>query len=166
MGDRTYVTLTVLRAHAEQAKEIIRHYSKEEEDSSNSGYEQGTEAYVFTFSEVNWGSLHFLNEFAEEGIPFTSSWEAGSTYESGERTLRFTEYSEMEDKEISYGDIGIPTEGLMSVILADKNVDTKYDELCAEISSHHARVTPLPWDNQEKYSNLYRARKLIGALPE
>jgi hypothetical protein len=75
MGDRTHVTITVLKEQAEETKKIF--------DTNGSTYyqydldEPGDHAH-FLFAEVNYGELPDLVDLEAAGIAYTSHWDAGS----------------------------------------------------------------------------------------
>lgn len=154
MGDRTTVTLTVLRSQADKAREIFEHGQNVDIDFELNGVE-----YVdFTFNGVNYGDLDrgtkWLTKLIENGIAFDSQWDAGSEYGPGVETARFTEEGGVERKEVSDSFVNPSLEQLMALI-------DDHAKLKEYIQNHFVEVTPLSWDNQEEYGKLYRARQLI-----
>lgn len=148
MGDRTYVTLSVLSAHKEQVTALS-------EDTYNSDWEQPTKHY-FVFGEVNYGELDFLDKLQDAGIAYDSEWEAGSEYGSGGEHCRFTAEGEIVLKEIYDSEINPNLTQLISLI-------DQPEALRNFILHHKEQITTLPWDNQEEYGKLYRTKQLIAA---
>ena len=151
MGDRSTVTLTVLTSHKKQVEEIIRDFSEspEAEDHKDA-------CTVFTFEEVNYGSLDFLDVLISKGIAYTSEWSNGCEYGSGAENTRFTSDGEAIIKTIYDSDLSIPIDTLMGII-------NQPEELVELIKNSNEEVQVLPWDNQEEYGKRYKVRRLINA---
>ena len=147
MSDRTTVVLQVLTVHLKQVKTIIKGESDIDREDKFT--------YIW-FDEVNFGELPFLKSLEEKGIPYASSWESGSTYDSGTRYHRFTDEGEAVQKDV-YDD------ALNPVLSALMELLDSPQKLAEAIVEAHAKVTPLPWDTQEQNSKRFLARKLIGA---
>lgn len=146
MGDRTSVTLGIPNALKEQAKTII-------------GQDYDTEktamlAY-FTFEQVNYGELDFLDALQAAGIAYDSGWEAGDEYGPGCKSCRFTSEGEAIVKEIYDTELDPPMSTLIQLIDQAEN-------LRDFILQYKAERTLLPWANQEEYGKLYRAHMLIA----
>ena len=150
MGDRTTVKLTVPTSHEQLVEEIIRDFSYSAEAID---HEDGCTG--FTFDEVNYGQLDWLPELIRKGIAYTSEWEAGSEYEAGSESTRFTLDGEVITKVVYDSDLSIAIVTLMDVI-------NKPESLVQLIKESHEANTVLPWDNQEEYGKRYLTRKLIS----
>lgn len=146
MGDRTTVELTVLTAQSEAAQAL---FDGEPDETGPSQL-----LTVFTFYEVNYGELHFLPDLTAAGIAFDSYWGEGSEYGAGQKVCRFTAEGTLDLREL-YDDYYNPD---LNELMRHINDPVKLKEI---IESHHKKVTPLPWDNQEQYGKLYRAAQLI-----
>lgn len=147
MGDRTYVTLTIL---ASQQDEAIKHFDGDADEA----HTHGLFAH-HTFYEVNYGNLQFLDELQAAGIAYDSQWEAGSEYGPGCDYCRFTADGDVVLKSISDSYQNPSLTKLMEKI-------NNYEELRAFIIAHHEEVSVLSWDFQEEYGKLYRTKQLIA----
>lgn len=154
MGDRTTVTLTVLRSQADEAKRITEH--SQSEDNEFDLY--GVEFIDLIFHDVNYGDLNrgskWLDKLMHEGIAFDSRWDSGSEYGPGCEYGRFTEEGESVRLEINDSDVNPDLGRLIELI-------DNHQALKAFIQEHAAERTPLPWNNQEEFGKLYRAKQLI-----
>lgn len=148
MGDRTYVTLSVLKSQEQKASSLFT-YSPDEDWLDD-------QLAHFGFPEVNYGNLGFLYELRAAGIAYDSRWESGGDYGPGTESLRFTQGGEAIEN---------------TVYDSGKNPDLQYlmdridkpEELRSYILKHHKEVTNLPWENQEEYGKLYQAKQLISS---
>lgn len=147
MGDRTSVTLMVLLSQEEAAKSIFG-------GDSENRWTHGEFAY-HSFYEVNYGELSFLDALESAGIAFDSDWDSGSEYGPGCDSCRFTVEGNVIRKNISndYKNPSIHT-------LMEKIND--YTALKEFITKHYENITVPPWDNQEQYAKIYRAKQLIN----
>lgn len=150
MGDRTSVTLTVLKQQALQAKALFDGWTPEHEAE----HEGLFPLVYFSFYEVNYGDLPFLDALQEAGIAFDSDWDHGSEYTAGTDFCRYRSDGSVQRYTYSeeYKNPSLP--GLMK-LLDDP------DGLKAYIVDHYNNVTPEPWDNQIEYGKLYRTKNLI-----
>ena len=148
MGDRTTVYLTVLAVHKELAEVHIDDQACDEEA-------EGLHV-KYTFYDVNYGNLPFLDAMDHEGIPYDSTWESGDEYGEGTQSGRFTHEGIFVDKTVYGSSQGVPLDTLIP-LLGD------HAALVACIKKCQEEISVLPWENQEEYSKLYRARKLINA---
>lgn len=147
MGDRTTVTLTVLK---EQASEAEQHFDFQPE------YNDFDETFAhFVFYEVNYGTLEFLPKLIEAGIPFDSDWDSGGDYGPGTHYCRYDKDGEVQEIELSNEYRNPDINQLYSLI--DDPI-----ALVAKVISHHLAVTPLPWDNQLEHCKVFRTKKLIN----
>ena len=155
MGDRTYVTLTVLKTHAQRVAEI---YDTKPSGASLCAPHHPSLAH-FVFDEVNYGELHDLDELQVEGIAFDSSWERGYEYGPGVDSCRFTETGECIRKTVYDGDDLIAVQTLQQLLdQPDPEALAAVRVLVQEILDDTAI---LPWKNQATYGQLYRTRRLI-----
>jgi hypothetical protein len=148
MGDRTTVYLDVLASQADAAKELFDYESQDE-------YPNGEQFIEFQFSEINHGTLDFLDKLQEAGIAFDSSWSQGSEYGPGTTFCRFTAEGQVIKFDRYESEINPGMVGLMRLI-------DNPEALREAILQHHRETTPLPWDNQEEYGKLYRTKQLIN----
>jgi hypothetical protein len=152
MGDRTYVSLYVLKEHADEAKKIIK--VSADGMPSDEGASSADTLYLFGFDEVNYGDLKCLPQLQAAGIAFDSSWERGSGYSPGTKSCRFTPEGECIIKEIYDGDQDPEMHELLKRI-------NDYTQLKEYILNHREAHTVLPWDNQIEYGKIYRTLQLI-----
>lgn len=149
MGDRTTVTLSFLES---QQDEALKHFD----------YEIAEEAWCdeplayHRFDEVNYGTLHFLDKLKAAGIAYESEWEKGDQYGPGVKSVRFTADGEVIEKEVYNSECSIDVHDLLALL-------DKPEELKDLITSTHKAVSVLPWENQEEYGKLYRAKMLISS---
>jgi hypothetical protein len=148
MGDRTTVYLDLLASQADAAKKL---FDYEPEHAR----QNGDQFVEFEFHEVNYGTLGFLSELEKAGIAYDSSWSEGDQYGAGTLFGRFTADGEIVRLERYETDID-PSMGCLMKLIDDPVALREY------ILQHHKETTPLPWDNQEEYGKLYRARMLIS----
>jgi hypothetical protein len=148
MGDRTTVYLNVLVSQADAAKKLFDYESQDE-------YPNGEQFIEFQFSEINHGTLDFLNKLQEAGIAFDSSWSPGLEYGAGTTFCRFTADGQVI-KFDRYDSEAHPDLSCLMKRIDDPKALREY------ILEHYNNVTPLPWDNQEEYGKLYRTKQLIN----
>lgn len=146
MGDRTQVVLLVLLEHADVVRAI---YKNEFEESW-----LGDTLATFTFQEINYGTLHDLIKLQEMGIPYNSVWSAGDDYDEGGEYLRFTPEGDICYKELYVSDENPPLNKLLELLDSP-------EKLREFILTFKEKVSILPWDNQEEYGKIYRAKQLI-----
>lgn len=146
MGDRTNVTLTILTTHVNAAEKIIDDYKQKYNCDLTTEYE---------FTEINYGTLEFIDSLIEAGIPFISRWADGDEYGSGKSICRFDDKGEIQLIETHDADKNPDIAMLMAII--DKPI-----ELRQYIVNHSINVTNLPWDNQETNSKIYLTKQLIA----
>ena len=148
MGDRSYVTLSVLTSQAELARTLIEDFNDEITfDNDRCTY--------FTFEEVNYGELKFLDALQAAGIAYLSEWEGGNEYGAGCTSCRFTAEGEAIIKSFDDSEINPELYTLMELI-------DQPEQLRTYILAHKELRTILPWDNQEEYGKLYQATMLIN----
>ena len=150
MGDRAQVALTILTVDRERAENLFDgdepSYVEDEPESMH---------VIFTFDEVNYGTLDFLEELEEAGIPFDSRWEGGDEYGPGFHACRFAASGEAIRYEVSDEDRNPDLNTLMAHI-------DDHNKLKEYILAHGKSVTPLPWADQEANAKIYRVKKLIN----
>ena len=148
MGDRTTVYLDVLASQADAARELFDYETSYE-------YLNAEKFMEFQFDEINHGTLDFLGKLQEAGIAFDSSWNPGSEYGAGTTFCRFT----ADGQVIKFDRFDSEAHPDLSCLM--KRIDDP-KALREYILEHHNHGTPRPWDNQEEYGKLYRARQLIN----
>lgn len=147
MGDRTTVTLSVLKEQAEEAK---KHFDYGADNESEAG-----KLIHFEFYEVNYGTLGFLKQLTAAGIAYDSEWGHGSEYGPGCEYCRFTAEGEAIIKELYNSDAN-PEIDLLVPVLDDP------EKLRQTILDHIESREVLPWDNQIEYGKIYRIAQLIS----
>lgn len=149
MGDRTRVTLTVLRSQAEKAQELFSEgYESEDTIPSDSLL------YSWEFDEVNYGRLPFLNGLKTAGIAYESGWDNGDAYSSGYASCRFSSEGELVQKDLYDNEASIPLSVLTRLLNEPETLRQKILDTIQE-------RTVLPWDHQEEFGKLYRMKQLI-----
>lgn len=148
MSDRATVHLTVLDTQSEATKAF---FDCEPGDSGNADHG----CKYFQFDGVNYGNLDFLDNLRDAGIAYDSDWGAGNEYLAGCHSCRFTPAGDCIEKHVYDGDAAVPLDAVMH-ILHDHAALVKCIEAC------HEHVYVLPWDNQEEYGKIYRAKRLIS----
>lgn len=147
MGDRTTVTLSFLES---QQDEALKHFSFVADEA------WCDEPFAYhRFEEVNYGTLDFLDKLKASGIAYESEWDRGSEYGPGVKSVRFTPDGDVVEKEVYNSECSIDVHDLMALL-------NKPEELKDLITSTHQAVSVLPWENQEEYGKLYRAKQLIS----
>lgn len=149
MGDRTSVTLTVLKEQAQAAQALFEYPPEHQSEDMGS-----MPLCYFNFYEVNYGDLPFLDALQEAGIAFDSDWDHGSEYGSGTDFCRF--YPDGTVQRTDYSDEYKNPDLHRMMGLLDEP-----EALKAYILDHHKKITPQPWDNQIEYGKLYRTKNLI-----
>lgn len=148
MGDRTTVTLVLLQSQVAVA-EGVEGWEKPNEETEQDDTSE------FTYYEVNYGNLDFLEKLAAHGIAYTSSWCSGSEYSAGTEYCRFTPEGDAIVKQIYDDGWGCPVSELMSRL-------ESHEDLRAYILEHHEKLTILDMtEDQVEYGKLYRAKQLI-----
>lgn len=149
MGDRTRVTLTVLRSQAEKAQELFSEgYESEDTIPSDSLL------YSWEFDEVNYGRLPFLGGLKTAGIAYDSGWDNGDAYSSGYASCRFSSEGELVQKHLYDNEDSIPLSLLTRLLNEPETLRQKILDTIQE-------RTVLPWDHQEEFGKLYRMKQLI-----
>ena len=146
MGDRTSVTLTVLKCHSEAVEKVFSGFCSKE---------LITKARVeYLFEEVNYGTLRALPELQKQGIAYDSAWGWGSEYKPRTGYLRFTSEGVAVKKGIhEYSrnpDIG-------KLLLAIDSPQKLREVVLKKIEEN----TVLPWDMQAEYGRIYRVMQLL-----
>lgn len=149
MGDRTRVTLTVLRSQAEKAQELFSE-GYESEDTVHGD----SLLYSWEFDEVNYGRLPFLGGLKTAGIAYDSGWDNGDEYSSGYASCRFSSEGELVQKHLYDNEDSIPLSVLTRLLNEPETLRQKILDMIQE-------RTVLPWDHQEEYGKLYRMKQLI-----
>lgn len=148
-SETSCVTLTVLASQKDLAEEAFDFQADED-----IGEVEGQ--WVYTFYEVNYGTLEFLDNLRDAGIAYNSEWTSGHEYSAGTQSGRFTLEGDYVQRVIY--DISINPAMYKLLGLIDKP-----DELRAFILEHQESISVLPLDQvQEEYGKLYRMHQLIG----
>ena len=147
MGDRTTVYLTVLKTQADAAKKLF--------DEGGDEDHRDDETSIFTFYDVNYGELEFLDELRDAGIAYDSDWSEGDNYSSGTQSCRFTHTGDCIEKVL---------DGDSQSISLDLLVSLKHDYIAIVdlIDKRVEEADVLSWYNQEIFGSRYRAKKLIA----
>lgn len=148
MGDRTTVTLTILKSQSKEAEKLFL-FNQLGSDFANEQFME------YVFHDVNYGNLSELPSLQNMGIAYTSRWEAGAEYGPGEETCRFTPEGELLIQTIGDEYKNPCLKSLMEVI-------DNHEMLKQRIMKHYEEVISLPWDNQEEYGKLFRTKRLIN----
>lgn len=147
MGDRTTVTLSFLESQHDEALKCF--------DINEWDHWLNEPLAYYQFHEVNYGTLNFLDKLKEKGIAYESEWDRGSEYGNGVKSVRFTPDGDLVEKEVYNSECSIDVHDLMALLYKPK-------ELKDLITTTHKAVSVLPWENQEEYGKLYRAKMLIS----
>ena len=152
MGDRTTVRLTVPTELAETTEQVFTAARYSEDVGERDADEKLT---CFSFHDVNYGELGFLDKLVDRGIPFDSEWESGAEYGPGTYHVRFTEDGDLEEVRLNKGENNPPLDDLLALI--DKPI-----ELRQYIEAFANSLGVMSWENQVEYGKRYLAVKLIG----
>lgn len=147
MADCADVTLTVLTSQKGIAEKLFG------DEMPSSDYANGI-LFEFHFDSMNRGNLPFMDRLVREGIAFNSRWMDGDNYAAGTNFSRFSPKGEFIQKIVYDEDVNPPLASLMRLRLIP-------DALIGFIEGYHSRVTPLPWDKQEEYGQLYQMMNLL-----
>lgn len=150
MGDRTSVTLTVLKEQALAATALFDGWEPEHAVE----HEGLVPLMYFSFYEVNYGDLPFLDALQEAGIAFDSDWDHGGEYSAGIDFCRFYPDGTVQRYDYS-NEYKNPDLHRMMGLLDEP------EALKAYILDHHKKITPQPWDNQAEYSKIYQTMQLL-----
>lgn len=153
MGDRTYVTLTVLTEHAIEAINLIQPEQGEPCDQ----YDDAGGLTTLGYEEVIYGCIDALAKFAAAGIPYSVEWQSGGSYSEGEEHLRFTSegvpVSTSQDKDW-------PINVLLELQIAwQKDPGKPLDQHLQEAIN---AVKDPSWENQLEHSKIARTRNLLN----
>ena len=148
MGDRTYVTLRVLEAQADEAEALFGGYGNDSKELFDGLVE-------FGFPDVNYGNLDFLSDLIDAGIAYNSHWDNGSEYGPGTEYGRYKPNGEAVTVSVYEAQANPPMDRLL------ENIDN-HELLRKVILDHHAACTVLPLDaDQIKYGRKHRTLQLI-----
>ncbi len=149
MGDRTSVTLSVLKEQYIEAACFFGDFEPDHIASDDVGFSH------VSFYEVNYGDLPFLDDLQMAGIAFDSHWDPGSEYGSGTEYCRFLSDGTVWRTSVSDAYVNPDLGKCMDLL-------DKPDELKTYITNHYNEVTPPSWDHQIEYGKLYKAYQLIN----
>ena len=150
MGDRTTVTLTVLKQHQKEAIDLI-----DSEQGQPSVIDiQDDKTVSLTYEEVNYGTIENLPALVRAGIPYSFEWGSGGSYCEGEEHLRFN------------------ADG--TIVLTSFDKEWPANTICECIDAIKGHADPVAalqelldskqepsWENQLEHSNMARAINLI-----
>lgn len=159
MRDVTSVDLYVLKIHEEYIRELYANYNPYEEQFF---IPNGALVAQFSFDEVNYGELHDLDVLEEQGIPYTVDWGTGNDFSQGSQSLRFDDKGNKIKITYYEEDLSIPYLELVKILKGKKPLTV----IKEKVNEMQRISTPLPWEDQEQNSKIYRTRKLIGASNE
>ena len=150
MGDRTDVTLTVLKQHVEEAIALI----EPEEGQPSERDDQDEETVTLTYEQVNYGRIDALDQFKVVGIPYSYQAGSGGSYDESETHLRF-----LEDGTPVY--VGFskewPENTILECLEAIKG-QANPEQVLRDLLSRNQEPS---WDHQLENSNVARAINLI-----
>jgi hypothetical protein len=159
MGDRTRVTLTILRAHRDLVDDFLQDASNHWRWPQACDLGAGAHSHLahFEWNEVNYGELDFLPDFVDRGVAYNSEWEEGGEYGAGTEHLRF-------DSE------GVPDKTTIYAADVDNvSFSALQDAAAISLEAVHGLIKKtllvrhvLPWDNQLEYGQIHRLKNLIG----
>jgi hypothetical protein len=162
MGERVYVTLTVLSTQFEQAKAILTKYNgNSQEEYSAQGSSDEFDVSWLGYEEVNYGELGGLPDLVAIGIAYDSRWEQGSEFGRGFESVRFTAEGEAIKKVLYDHDEGIKLDKFRTAMALAKP-EERLIALEAVISEHEARLFVLPLDEKQiEYGKVFRTKRLL-----
>lgn len=161
MGDRVYVTLNVLTAQFEQAKDIITKYNGNPQEEYKTPTPTEPLLSWLGYEEVNYGELGGLPDLVAIGIAYDSRWEQGSEFGRGIESVRFTAEGEVIKKVLYAHDEGIKLDKFRTAMALAKP-EERLIALEAVISKHEASLFVLPFDEKQiEYGKIYRTKRLL-----
>ena len=149
MGDRTWVTITVLKESLDQVKEIFSDFYDIE-------IVEGDYLACLYFDEVNNGCVEEQDDLTEKGIPYNYVWGIGYNCNPGTKYIRFTPEGDLQHIEYYENELNPPLEKLLELV-------DQPEKMAQYVRQYSAEKTPLPWDNQVEYGKIYRTRQLLLA---
>ena len=150
MGDRTTVTLTVLKEHQQEAIDLI---ASEQGQPSDIDAQDG-ETVSLTYEEVNYATIENLHLLVRAGIPYSIEWGSGGSYSEGEEHLRFNADGTTE---LTGFDKDWPANTICECMDAIKDQPDPLAALQALLDSSQEPS----WENQLTNSNVARIANLI-----
>ena len=150
MGDRTYVSLTVLKQHVEEAIALIE--PEEGEPVEQDSFDE--ETVTITYEEVNYGNIEVLQQFARIGIPYSCQSGSGGDYDEAEKHLRFLENGTPVFLDFSKE---WPENTILECLEAIKD-QANPEQALRNLLNQNQEPS---WENQLAYSNVARALNLI-----
>ena len=150
MGDRTTVTLTVLRQHQQEAIDLIDSEQGQPSDIDT----QDDETVSLTYEEVNYGIIEKLPALVRAGIPYSFEWGSGGSYCEGEEHLRFNADGTTV---LTTFDKDWPANTICECMDAIKGHADPVAALQEMLNQHQESS----WENQLEHSNMARATNLI-----
>ncbi len=148
MGERVDVVLTVLKEHLDRVIEISDNSHEEIQESVEDNFTH------LIFSEVNYGNLDFLYKLQDEGIAYTSEFDAGSDWSTGQDVLRFTPEGEARNTHIYESDYSPNLTELIEHSKSGGSIDSLIEKV-------RERIYIPPWDNQAEWGKIYRLKQML-----
>ena len=164
MGDRTETNLTILKSHRNKVIEILESgfYTEYVEVIEELLIQPDDPLLTFTFDEVNYGELEFLDILRDAGIAYSSEWNSGDSYPAGEAHVRFNAEGKIQEMSFALEDACLYTDTVKEIIGNKTTSDTEKVELMKDlIARYDLSYVPWSWDNQEEYGKIYQTIKLI-----
>lgn len=157
MGNRVNVFLDVLAVHEDVVSEIADAYGYTDYDVDAWFVQEDISVPMvqFTFMDINWGHLPFLDELLAKGIAYTVTSEDDADGAEIFTNIRFTPEGGKEEKSHHASDSSISTGTMLSLI-------DDYSALKALILERKAAIHTIPWATQLEYGKLYQMRQLIN----
>lgn len=159
MGDRTTVTVHVLKEDFELAKSFFENHSETPSETHEADY---SHLCGFVFYDVNYGELDCTDTLRDHApFAFDYEWEAGCEYSSGHLKIRFTETGER--RVISNFDDN--QQCTLSTLVSLRDSNPTPEALAAALDGLIQKIekqwVALPWDNQHEYAKLWRVQQLL-----
>ncbi len=153
-------TITILKSDVDRFLNLFdpNQFDQLELDTFTPGFP--TKSTVsFPFSDYPDGYINHQEHevLLSEGIPYKWDWEGSGHLRPGCICLRFSK----EGKEI-INVIDMESTRVSVRYLKDIFETKGADFVEQYLSEQLQKITPLPWDNQQKFANIYRTKKLVG----
>ena len=143
----------------EEYKNIVEDMIPNEETYDSFVYKTEPRLFEFTFPEIKWGELDFLDQLHEQGIPFDFSND--DSEDSRHISCRFTSDGEIILQDYLESESKIQGSYFIRTIDLCNSPEEKLKFLNEQYMKLSNLLIQLPWDNQIEYGKLYRTRKLI-----
>lgn len=156
MGDRTSVSLMILKEDKEKFESNAKAIDADDYDS-NAPWHEDEKFVYYQYYEVNYGNLPFIDDLIRLGIPHDTEWDSGSEYGPGSSYARFTKDGEVQHLEVSNEHRNPSLTGLIERL-------DDHEALKQFILDHKEQTVPLPLDEQQLINaKVYLTKQLISA---